>query len=159
VVANKDENATEAFTVVYDTTTGTLKRLSWAAPWSDTERSAAQADTTDAGLDTGGDTTGREVLNRVRAVSVTCRLLHQLGVPQADGPWTVVSVHRSGTWTGPGPESNTAWLVSLSSRRWLVKTCLNGASTQPRQITLDPVEPLTLEPALGSPLPARRTPE
>jgi len=135
VVECQDSSATDDFTVAYDAATGTLKRLSWAAPPrqnAENARNVLHVLTPES----EGDATGLDLFNRGRAVDATRHLLHHLGIPEADGPWRVVSVHRR----LPSPRSSTGkeWRVYLSSRRWQVKTCLDAVTAQILQITIDP---------------------
>jgi hypothetical protein len=81
------------------------------------------------------EATGRDLLDPARAVAATRHLLHQLGIPEADGPWTVLSVHRG--FPSPGP-AEKGWRVSLASRRWFVKATLLTDRAELLQISLLP---------------------
>jgi hypothetical protein len=142
VVEGKDGDGDDAFTVAYDAPTGTLLRLFWFArgtaqshPQAPTSGARAQTEGAEVteGADEASGRRGRDLLDPARAVAATCHVLHQLGIPQADGPWTVLAVYRG--FPSPGPAAK-GWRVSLASRRWLVKATLNTNSAQLLQISL-----------------------
>jgi hypothetical protein len=115
VVQSADASPTAAFLATFDGRTGTLQRLSWAAPAAARRRPVEGAEGADA---------GRDLLDAARAVAETRRVLRRLGVPGAGGPWRVVSVQqrRDPSYARAG------WRVGLSSPRWSVWSFLDPAS-------------------------------
>jgi hypothetical protein len=115
VQSSTDESATAAtFLATFDSRSGTLQYLNWAAA------SPPQRLSDEESAD------GPERLDATRAVAQTHRVLRQLRVPGADGPWTVVSADRQ--WAAG--HARTVWRVNLSSARWRVVSYLGSGSAE-----------------------------
>jgi hypothetical protein len=161
VIQRKGTVATSAFTVAYDADTGTFKHLIWTAPWYVAPGVMASRAEGREG-EPAGEASGRDLLTPARAVAATIRTLHRLEVPEAEGPWKVLSAHRG--FPTPNSPAYKEWRVALASPRWYVQAALDADSGEMLQIFVVPPrreepEPgdqreLSLHPGAGGPSPA-----